>query len=148
MPRSPTTRPLAVPTTRATRRSSIPGSTKACISRPAATRRSFRASRTATPILMPPSKRPSTRRPGNHSLLVALGAPAPDPVHVEERAREQEHHDRERDEGRTAVFAGVDQLLCDDHRFAFLRARHRRYGRERGALASPFILLPPVQTEK
>ena len=47
-------------------------------------------------------------------VAVALFAPAADAVHVEQRAGEQEHHDREREERGAAVLARVDELLRDE----------------------------------
>ena len=49
-------------------------------------------------------------RPGG---LVAVFAAAANLVHVEQRAGEQEHHDREREECRAAVLARVDELLSE-----------------------------------
>ena len=82
----------------------------------------------------------------SRGLLVALFAPAPHVIHVEQRAGEQEHHDGERDERGTAVLARIDELLCEKH--AGLLRRRDRDRCERGTLALAFVLLPPVQAEQ
>ncbi len=82
------------------------------------------------------------------AAVVAVLAPAAHLVHVEQRACEQEHHDREREERGAAVFTRIDELLREKHG-RLLCARNG--GRNRcapGQLALAGVGLVPVQAEQ